>query len=243
VSTLELVYFDGCPHWRTAHARLEQVAAEHDLTVALRPVTSEDAGSRLLPAGSPTVLIDGRDPFPERGAGILWAVVPALPNACRGGRRTHDRAASRRHPCRRSRVVSTQDQVGATAIVPAATASIRPDGMGSGGTIDVFSQSSGRWREHMTQQYLAGELSMLLARLQAVTPSVASAGEVAQLRREAETLPTSALAPVTARALELADGLCWKSLIEGDTDCFGRLAVVGAQLREFGVCAGMLVDG
>jgi hypothetical protein len=94
----------------------------------------------------------------------------------------------------------------------------------------------------MTRQYLAGELSMLLARFHAVTPSPASASHVAQLRHQAETLPTTALAPVTARALELADGLCWESLTNGDADAFNRLANVGAELREFGVCSGMLID-
>jgi hypothetical protein len=94
----------------------------------------------------------------------------------------------------------------------------------------------------VTQQYLAGELSMLLARLQAVVPSLASAGDIAQLRRAAETLPAGALAPVTARALEIADGLCWDSLIVGDVGSFSRFAAVGADLREFGVCSGMLVD-
>ena len=94
----------------------------------------------------------------------------------------------------------------------------------------------------MTQQYLAGELSVLLAQLQAVTPTKASAGDVALLRRQAETFPTAALAGVAARALELTDGLCWHSLTEGDAGSFNRLASVGVDLREFGVCAGMLAE-
>lgn len=95
----------------------------------------------------------------------------------------------------------------------------------------------------MTKQYLAGELSVLLARFQAVTPGPASASHVAQLRHDAETLPISALPPVTACALELADGLCWDSLSGGDLGSFSRLAIIGADLREFGVCSGMLIDG
>lgn len=92
----------------------------------------------------------------------------------------------------------------------------------------------------MTQQYLAGELSVLLARLQAVSPSWVSAGEVARLRHEAETFPVPALTSVAERALLLADGLCWDSLEHSDPVSFSRVAVVGAELREFGECAGML---
>jgi hypothetical protein len=95
----------------------------------------------------------------------------------------------------------------------------------------------------MTQQYIAGELSVLLASLQAVAADEASAGEVARLRRAAETQPVCALTGVEVRALELADGLCWASLARGDPIAFDRQATVGAQLREFGVCAGLLSDG
>ncbi len=98
----------------------------------------------------------------------------------------------------------------------------------------------------MTQQYIAGELSVLLARLQAIASGDAQgeacAGEVARLRRAAETSPLCALADVEARALELADGLCWARLARGEAAIFDRLATVGAQLREFGVCSGLLPD-
>jgi hypothetical protein len=94
----------------------------------------------------------------------------------------------------------------------------------------------------MTQQYLAGELSVLLARLQAVTADEVSACEVARLRRAAETGPLCALTGLELRALELADALCWASLARGDPAAFDRQAVVGAELREFGVCAGLLPD-
>ncbi len=94
----------------------------------------------------------------------------------------------------------------------------------------------------MTQQYLAGELSVLLARLQAVTVDEAAALDVARLRREAETGPLTALGSVAVRALALDDGLCWACLARGDPAAFDRLAVVGTQLRELGVCSGLLPD-
>jgi hypothetical protein len=95
----------------------------------------------------------------------------------------------------------------------------------------------------MTQQYLAGELSVLLAQLQAVTADEVSAREVAFLRRAVETEPLSTLPAVEVRALELTDGLCWASLARGDPVAFDRQAMVGARLREFGVCAGLLPGG
>jgi hypothetical protein len=98
-----------------------------------------------------------------------------------------------------------------------------------------------RWG--MTQQYLAGELSVLLARLQAVASNAAAAGEVSRLRREAETWPLWTLPRVEAHALELVDGLCWICLALGDSATLDRVATIGAELREFGVCSGLLPSG
>lgn len=100
---------------------------------------------------------------------------------------------------------------------------------------------SGRVAVRMTQQYIAGELSILLGQLQALAADEA-ARDVAGLRREAETRPVAALAQVVVRALALDDGLCWDSLTRGDAVAFTRQARIGADLREFGVCAGLLAD-
>jgi hypothetical protein len=89
----------------------------------------------------------------------------------------------------------------------------------------------------MTQQYIAGELSLRLGELQAVTRDQRRAREVAGLRCEAETVPLAALGTVVARALELGDCLCWDSLGCGDASAFSRQAAVCADLREFGICA------
>ena len=94
----------------------------------------------------------------------------------------------------------------------------------------------------MTQQYLAGELSVLLERVQAVTTTDAARCQVCSLRHEAETEPVWTLGWVTVRALALTEGLCWESLNRGDTAAFTRQATVGAALHEFGVCAGLLHD-
>lgn len=95
----------------------------------------------------------------------------------------------------------------------------------------------------MTEQYIIGELSLLLARLQAAAGSPASACDVVRLRREAETCPLAALASVVLRALRLADDLCWDSLARGDIRAFTCQAEAGADLRRFGVCASLLADG
>ena len=61
-----LRYFDGCPHWRTLHDRLRQVLREeglHDVEPILERVETPGDAERLRFAGSPTILIDGRDPF------------------------------------------------------------------------------------------------------------------------------------------------------------------------------------
>lgn len=61
---IELLYFDGCPHWKTADERLAQVAARRGLSVAEhRLVTTPEEAEAAQFRGSPTILIDGRDPF------------------------------------------------------------------------------------------------------------------------------------------------------------------------------------
>ncbi len=92
----------------------------------------------------------------------------------------------------------------------------------------------------MTQQYLAGEVSLLLGQLQAAMTDEASVVKVAHLRRRIETGPRSALASVVARALDVADWACWDSLARGDASAFIRQAAVGAELWEFGICGGLL---
>jgi hypothetical protein len=92
----------------------------------------------------------------------------------------------------------------------------------------------------MTQQYLSGELSLLLGQLRAGATNEALVVEVAHLRQRAETGPCSALASVVVRALDVTDRVCWESLTRGDAAAFTRAAEVGAELREFGVCAGLL---
>lgn len=94
----------------------------------------------------------------------------------------------------------------------------------------------------MTQQYLAGELSALLAELQATVGDHAAAHTAARLRTEAETVPLRALAGIAAQALDLINAACWASVTDGDTAAFSRRARIAADLYDFGVCAGLLTE-
>ena len=94
----------------------------------------------------------------------------------------------------------------------------------------------------MTQQYLAGELSLLLAELPAVVTTQAQLDAAVHLRHLAETVPVTALTLVVVRALELIDDLCWGSLQRGDVAAFTHQAALDAELHEFGVCACLLAE-
>jgi len=112
---------------------------------------------------------------------------------------------------------------------------VRAKSAGCGGTAGGLAMG-------MTRQYLAGELSVLLAHLQAAATTDAAARDAWSLRHAAETEPIPALGRVAVRALVLAEGLCWDSLNRGDTEAFTRQAAVCAELHEFGVCAGLLKE-
>ncbi|KQY47989.1 hypothetical protein [Cellulomonas sp. Root137] len=66
-----LRYFDGCPNWRLAEQRLRTAldgTGHGDVAIVLERVeTSSDAG-RVGFTGSPTILLDGVDPFGHPGA-------------------------------------------------------------------------------------------------------------------------------------------------------------------------------
>lgn len=68
---LTLLYFDGCPNWRDAEQNLDVALAELGATnVVLRRqlVDTVEEAERMGFHGSPTILIDGADPFAAPGA-------------------------------------------------------------------------------------------------------------------------------------------------------------------------------
>ena len=60
---IELLYFGGCPGAPEALSAIKRVVAEAELDAYVVPV---DVGSEAHPgfSGSPTVLVNGEDPFP-----------------------------------------------------------------------------------------------------------------------------------------------------------------------------------
>ena len=65
-----VLYLDGCPHWQLARARA-RLAAEAlgcRIVIEARPVELAEEAAQLQFTGSPTLLIDGVDPFELRAA-------------------------------------------------------------------------------------------------------------------------------------------------------------------------------
>jgi hypothetical protein len=59
-------YFDGCPHWKLADRRLASVLQGLDqdrFTLEYQRIDSPELAERIGFRGSPTILIDGQDPF------------------------------------------------------------------------------------------------------------------------------------------------------------------------------------
>ncbi len=91
----------------------------------------------------------------------------------------------------------------------------------------------------MTQQYLVGELSSLLAGLQP-TPSESLGNAVDKLRHEVESSPPRMLPSLAQQALDLTDIVCRVALEQGDADGFCRSVGTAIALRDFTVGAGLL---
>ena len=58
-----LQFFDDCPSWRTTDQRLRLLADELGFDLDHRRVETPEDAEALAFRGSPTVLVDGRDPF------------------------------------------------------------------------------------------------------------------------------------------------------------------------------------
>jgi hypothetical protein len=90
----------------------------------------------------------------------------------------------------------------------------------------------------MTQQYIAGELSSLVAELGLAVGKFG--GAVSSLRQEIEMSLPCRLPPLAGEALDLANRLCWVALEEGDVASFRRRAQTTAALCEFATSANLL---
>jgi hypothetical protein len=77
---VSLLYLDDCPNWRIADQRLRralEVAGRRGTPIRYIRISTPAEASAAGFAGSPTILIDGLDPFAPSNA----AIGPAL--ACR----------------------------------------------------------------------------------------------------------------------------------------------------------------
>ncbi|GEK19894.1 thioredoxin family protein [Cellulomonas xylanilytica] len=66
-----LRYFDGCPNWRLAQQRLRAAldcTGHGDVAIVLERVETAADAARVGFIGSPTILLDGVDPFGRPGA-------------------------------------------------------------------------------------------------------------------------------------------------------------------------------
>ena len=84
----EILYFDGCPTYRTAENNLKEVLAQEGIEaeIELVAVNTDEEASRLSFPGSPTIRVEGRDLFPVegRGAGGLSCRTYAAPEGSKG---------------------------------------------------------------------------------------------------------------------------------------------------------------
>ena len=88
----------------------------------------------------------------------------------------------------------------------------------------------------VTQQYLVGELSVLVGELCRAARSV-DPSAVAELRTRVECAEPGKLAPLVDEAIADADGLCWASLDRGDLAAFAEQAAVAGALGDFASAA------
>lgn len=75
---LEILYFDGCPNWQEAGARVRAAATaagKPDVEIGYWRIASDAEAAAAPFAGSPTILVDGADVFDD--------VVPVTELACR----------------------------------------------------------------------------------------------------------------------------------------------------------------
>ena len=65
---ITIQYFDGCPNWTVLEQRVRQVVGDRpDVAIVHQRVETPEDAVRLRFRGSPTLLLDGVDPFADGG--------------------------------------------------------------------------------------------------------------------------------------------------------------------------------
>ena len=76
---IRLLYFDSCPNVDEAERRLRQAIGDRtDVSLVLQQVLDAEEAERVGLHGSPTILIDGDDPFGS-GQAASWSCRLYLP--------------------------------------------------------------------------------------------------------------------------------------------------------------------
>lgn len=68
-----LRYFSGCPNWRVAADRVREallVVGVDDAVITLEEVETREDAVRLDFHGSPSIIVNGHDPFAREGAPV-----------------------------------------------------------------------------------------------------------------------------------------------------------------------------
>ena len=76
---VRLLYFEDCPNWRTAEARLTKALSDiggDPGDVVYQQVTTPEQAAEVGFRGSPTILVDGVDPFarPDDPTGLACRI-------------------------------------------------------------------------------------------------------------------------------------------------------------------------
>ncbi|MFE1962755.1 hypothetical protein [Streptomyces sp. NPDC059479] len=79
---IEILVVPDCPNEKPAAERLRSAldaVGMHDTTFTIRTISDPEEAERIGFTGSPTILIDGHDPFAEPGrtAGLSCRIYPA----------------------------------------------------------------------------------------------------------------------------------------------------------------------
>ncbi len=64
-------YFDGCPNWQLARDRLVEAlrsTSRDDRVITYERIETPEQAAQARFPGSPTILVDGRDPFADQDA-------------------------------------------------------------------------------------------------------------------------------------------------------------------------------
>ena len=73
MTKITLQYFDGCPNWQLARDRLREALrsiGRDDGAVTYEKIETPEQAEEARFRGSPTILVDGRDPFADEEAPV-----------------------------------------------------------------------------------------------------------------------------------------------------------------------------